>query len=96
MSAASGVETQTVAAFKKLREAGVRTLLFVNKLDNPDYSLDDTLIHIEEVLGVRPVLMSLPQYENGCMTGVLDVLSQRRLVFVFPEHPAPLLSVVFG
>ena len=80
VSAASGVETQTVAAFKKLREAGVRTLLFVNKLDNPDYSLDDTLIHIEEVLGVRPVLMTLPQYENGRMTGVLDVLSQSRLV----------------
>ena len=80
VSAASGVETQTVAAFKKLREVGVRTLLFVNKLDNPDYSLDDTLIHIEEVLGVRPVLMTLPQYENGCMTGVLDVLSQSRLV----------------
>ena len=80
VSAASGVETQTVAAFKKLREAGVRTLLFVNKLDNPDYSLDDTLIHIEEVLGVHPVLMTLPQYENGCMTGVLDVLSQSRLV----------------
>ena len=80
VSAASGVETQTVAAFKKLREAGVRTLLFVNKLDNPDYSLDDTLIHIEEVLGVRPVLMTLPQYEKGRMTGVLDVLSQSRLV----------------
>ena len=80
VSAASGVETQTVAAFKKLREAGVRTILFVNKLDNPDYSLDDTLIHIEEVLGVRPVLMTLPQHENGRMTGVLDVLSQSRLV----------------
>ena len=80
VSAASGVETQTIAAFKKLREAGVRTILFVNKLDNPDYSLDDTLINIEEILGVRPVLMTLPQYENGRMTGVLDVLSQCRLI----------------
>jgi len=79
VSAASGVETQTIAAFKKLREAGVRTILFVNKLDNSDYSLDDTLINIEEILGVRPVLMTLPQYENGRMTGVLDVLSQCRL-----------------
>ena len=79
VSAASGVETQTIAAFKKLREAGVRTILFVNKLDNPDYSLDDTLINIEEILGVRPVLMTLPQYDNGRMTGVLDVLSQSRL-----------------
>ena len=79
VSAASGVETQTIAAFKKLREAGVRTILFVNKLDNPDYSLDDTLMNIEEILGVRPVLMTLPQYENGRMTGILDVLSQCRL-----------------
>ncbi len=80
VSAASGVETQTVAAFKKLREAGVRTLLFINKLDNPDYSLDETLINIEEVLGVRPVLMTVPEYENGEMGSVLDVLSKSRLV----------------
>ena len=80
VSAASGVETQTVAAYKKLREAGVRTILFVNKLDNPDYSLDETLINIEEVLGVRPVLMSLPEYKNGKMASVLDVLSKTRLV----------------
>ncbi|MCQ2122606.1 MAG: TetM/TetW/TetO/TetS family tetracycline resistance ribosomal protection protein [Fibrobacter sp.] len=80
VSAASGVETQTVTAFKKLREAGVRTILFINKLDNPDYSLDETLINIEEVLGVRPVLMTIPEYKNGQMSSVLDVLSKSRLV----------------
>ena len=80
VSAASGVETQTVAAFRKLRESRVRTILFVNKLDNPDYSLDETLINIEETLGVRPLLMSVPQFKNGKMCGMLDVLSQSRLV----------------
>lgn len=80
VSAASGVETQTVAAFKKLREAGVRTILFVNKLDNPDYSLDETLINIEEVLGVRPVLMTIPEYKDSQISSVLDVLSKSRLV----------------
>ena len=80
VSAASGVETQTVASFRKLRESRVRTILFVNKLDNPDYSLDETLINIEETLGVRPVLMSVPEFKNGKMCGMLDVLSQSRLV----------------
>lgn len=80
VSAASGVETQTVAAFKKLREAGVPTILFVNKLDNPDYSLDETLINIEEILGVRPVLMTIPEYKDSQMSSVLDVLSKSRLV----------------
>lgn len=80
VSAASGVETQTVAAFKKLREAGVPTILFVNKLDNPDYSLDETLINIEEILGVRPVLMTIPEYKDGQMCSIQDVLSKSRLV----------------
>lgn len=80
VSAASGVETQTLASFRKLRESRVRTILFVNKLDNPDYSLDETLINIEESLGVRPVLMSVPQFKNGKMCAMLDVLSQSRLV----------------
>ncbi len=80
VSAASGVETQTVAAFRKLREAGVRTLIFINKLDNPDYSLDETLINIEEVLGVRPVLMTIPEYSDGRLCAVQDVLSKSRLV----------------
>lgn len=80
VSAASGVETQTVTAFKKLREAGVPTILFVNKLDNPDYSLDETLINIEEILGVRPVLMTIPEYKDGQMCSVQDVLSKSRLV----------------
>ena len=80
VSAASGVETQTVAAFRKLREAGVPVILFINKLDNPDYSLDETLINVEEQLGVRPVLMALPEYTAGKMSGILDVLSQSRLV----------------
>ena len=80
VSAASGVETQTVAAFRKLRESRVRSILFVNKLDNLDYSLDETLINIEETLGVRPVLMSVPEFKNGKMSGMLDVLTQSRLV----------------
>jgi len=80
VSAASGVETQTLASFRKLRESRVRTILFVNKLDNPDYSLDETLINIEETLGVRPVLMSVPQFKNGKMCAMLDVLSLSRLV----------------
>jgi elongation factor G len=80
VSAASGVETQTLASFRKLHESRVRTILFVNKLDNPDYSLDETLINIEETLGMRPVLMSVPQFKNGKMCGMLDVLSQSRLV----------------
>ena len=64
ISAIDGVETQTLSAWKKLREKGIRTLIFINKLDSSSASLDDTLIAIEEHLGVRPVLLSCPEFSS--------------------------------
>ncbi len=82
VSAADGVETQTLSAWKKLREKGIRTLIFINKLDNPDAALDDALIDVEEHLGCRPVLLSIPEYAEEPFRGIvseLDVISSTRL-----------------
>lgn len=79
VSAADGVETQTLSAWKKLRDRGVRTIIFINKLDNPDFSLDDALIGVEEAFGARPVLLTFPEYRQGKMSAVLDVISGTRL-----------------
>lgn len=80
VSASSGVETQTLSAWRKLKSHSLRTFIFINKLDNIDYSLDETLIGIEESFGVRPVLLSIPEYRDGKLVSVLDVLSKTRLV----------------
>lgn len=80
VAASGGIETQTVAAWRKLREHRLRTFVFINKLDNPDYSLDETLVSLEESFGVRPVLLSFPEYENGRIVSTIDVLSKTRLV----------------
>lgn len=84
ISAIDGVETQTLSAWKKLRERGIRTLIFINKLDSSSASLDDTLIAIEEHLGVRPVLLSCPEFSSDSNErGILaewDVVSGMRLV----------------
>lgn len=80
VSAADGIETQTLSAWRKLREKGIRTLIFINKLDNPDFSLDDALLDLEEHLGARPVLLSIPEYGAGmCIRSELDVVSGVRL-----------------
>ena len=82
ISAIDGVETQTLSAWKKLREKGIRTLIFINKLDSSSASLDDTLIAIEEHLGVRRVLLSCPEFSSGSNErGILaewDVVSGMR------------------
>jgi len=75
ISGTGGVETQTVSAWKKLKERGVVTAIFVNKLDHPDSSLDDLLMDIEEKLNVRPLLLNIP-LSKQCNNGMLDVLSR--------------------
>lgn len=96
VSAADGVETQTLSAWKKLRKKGIRTLIFINKLDNPDFSLDETLIAIEEHLGARPLLLSVPEYTqingSGRIVSELDVISGTRLVQVDGKEEAEKLS----
>ncbi len=80
VSAADGIETQTLSAWRKLCEKGIRTLIFINKLDNPDFSLDNVLIDVEEHLGARPVLLSIPEYAPGkTVCSELDVVSGVRL-----------------
>lgn len=84
ISATDGVETQTLSAWKKLRENGVRTIVFINKLDNSASSLDETLIAVEEYLGARPVLLSVPEFAEvrgeRKVRSELDVVSGMRLV----------------
>ncbi len=95
ISATDGVETQTLSAWKKLRENGVRTIVFINKLDNSASSLDETLIAVEEYLGARPVLLSVPEFETvrgeRKVRSELDVVSGMRLVLSDGrEEPEPL------
>lgn len=84
VSAVDGVETQTLSAWKKLRSSGVRTIVFINKLDNPASSIDETLIAIEEYLGARPVLLSAPEFGETRgerkIRSELDIVSGTRLV----------------
>lgn len=84
ISATDGVETQTLSAWKKLRENGVRTIVFINKLDNSASSLDETLIAVEEYLGARPVQLSVPEFAEvrgeRKVRSELDVVSGMRLV----------------
>ena len=80
VAASSGVESQTLTAWQKLNAHKIKKFLFINKLDNPDYSLDSTLISIEETFAATPVLLSYPEMKNGKIVSVIDVLSKTRLV----------------
>jgi elongation factor G len=79
ISGTGGVETQTVSAWKKLKERGILTTIFINKLDHPDSRLDDVLMELEGRLGVRPVLLNAPS-PQGLQFGMLDVITESIIV----------------
>lgn len=78
ISGTSGVETQTIAAWKKLKAKNLHPILFINKLDHPDSRLDEVLMEVEERLGCRPVLLNTPD-PSGIQYGMLDVITSSRV-----------------
>ena len=70
------LQTQTLSAWNKLREAGVPTIVFVNRLDVPGSDLDETLLRLRGELGRKPLLMTLPLYSGENLEGVVDVLNR--------------------
>ncbi len=86
ISATSGVEVQTIEGWKKLQSQSISPLIFLNKLDLECRPIDSLLEQIEEVLEVKPFLMSLPVYREGELKGVVDVLNE---VAIYPVLDSP-------
>lgn len=78
------VQTQTYSAWHKLEERKVPTLIFINKLDNDQADVDETLIDFEMAFESRPLVMSYPYFDESGLVGVVDIISDK-LVVSSPE-----------
>lgn len=97
ISGIQGVETQTVSAWNKIKQAGLLPLFYINKLDHHHADLGETLLEVEDRLGVYPLVLSYPRYgsDQRGIEAMVDVLtqneirhdSQGRETLVSPVHP---------
>jgi elongation factor G len=71
VSALDGIQPQTFAAWEKLKLLNKPCIIFFNKTDLPESSLEESFWEIEEQFGTSPVLMNWPVKNEG----VWDVLS---------------------
>lgn len=62
---------------KRLDDAGIPHLVFVNKMDAPDASVRDTLAALQAHSQRPLVLRQVPIREGGRVTGYADVVSER-------------------
>jgi len=71
---------------KGLEDQGIPHFLFLNKIDKTDTQLRE-ILHMLQPASARPlVLRHIPIWENGIVTGFIDLALER--AFVYREHEA--------
>ena len=76
MSASSGIRSELVRIWTRVKTLGLPCLLFLNQLDKDGVSPDDVATLCQRDLGIMPLPMSLPFGRGAQLEGVLDLLQQ--------------------
>ena len=76
-----GVEPQSETNWRYANESKVARLIFVNKLDRLGADFYRVTKQVEDVLGARPLVMTLPIGTEDEFVGVVDVLSQKAYIW---------------
>lgn len=76
-----GVEPQSETNWRYANESAVARIIFVNKLDRLGADFYRVVEQIKNVLGAKPLVMSLPIGTEENFTGVIDLLSRKAWVW---------------
>ncbi|WP_076420813.1 elongation factor G [Colwellia sp. UCD-KL20] len=76
-----GVEPQSETNWRYANESKVARLIFVNKLDRLGADFYRVKDQVENVLGARPLVMTLPIGTEDEFVGVVDVLTQKAYIW---------------
>lgn len=76
-----GVEPQSETNWRYANESKVSRLIYVNKLDRVGADYYRVIKQVEEILGARPLVMTLPIGTESEFTGVVDVLTQKAWIW---------------
>jgi elongation factor G len=75
VSAANGVELNTIRTWNAARKAGVAGFVVINKMDGDNIDLDAVMSAVKETVGVSCVPFNLPVGQGASFSGVFDVFS---------------------
>ena len=91
ISGLSGIESQTLAAWEKIRLNGNLPIVFINKFDLDGSDHARVLEQMRVLFKTLPVVLTFPLYANGKIDGVIDVVHELAL-FRSSENPRKLLK----
>ncbi len=73
----SGVEVGTEMVWRRLEEAGLPRVVFVNKLRREDTSFDSSAEEVRKALGTSVVPLFLPIGRESGLSGIVDILNDK-------------------
>ncbi|GEM_PF-427394 len=97
LSGVSGIESQSLEAWEKIKANRNGTLIFINKLDIAGSDYRKVMEQIQVMFRIKPVALTLPIYAPApaggppVLDGVIDVLNQLAL-HRSVDHPRKLLK----
>lgn len=76
-----GVEPQSETVWRQADKYGVPRIVFINKLDRIGADFHNVVDQIRNRLGAQPLILQLPIGTEDAMTGVVDLVQQKALVW---------------
>ena len=77
VGASSGIRSELIRVWSRVKALGLPCLLFLNEMDKDGATVDGVVAMCQRDLGIMPLPMSLPSGSGGQLEGVLDLLQQR-------------------
>ena len=81
IDAVDGVRPLTRRIWKAAREATLPSIVFINKQDRDRADFDMAYNGLSSVLEIKPVILYMPILVDGILTGVVDILESKALLF---------------
>jgi len=82
-----GVEPQSETNWRYANESEVARIIFVNKLDRIGADFYRVVAQIKDVLGARPLIMTLPIGTEDDFTGIVDLLTEKAWIWDDSGNP---------
>ncbi len=82
-----GVEPQSETNWRYANDSEVARIIFVNKLDRVGADFYRVVQQVEDVLGAKPLVMTLPIGVEDDFKGVVDLLTQKAWIWSSPDNP---------
>lgn len=76
-----GVQPQSESVWRQSRRHGIPVVAFVNKMDRPGASMAGVLDGMRERLHATPLAIQVAVEGDGCLEGIVDVITRRTLFF---------------